>query len=223
MVALDCQNQRSKALVAYGDLHASNNGSALTGLGRVVTETAQKAAAKYGCRARAGKQLTQVSAPTLGKPRTVKPLVQAQGSCAALRELASTATESGTPSIMEYPADTQAPQLNCYLVTPANKPGYGLYAYYGAAAKDFLASEGRNLKEGYGPTRKDNDYSWATAKCPQSTQPAVFVLYRLYDRDTDTYPVRHYSAQFAASTVKAFADHEAKQRGCTDVQMASQP
>ncbi|MFH9961574.1 hypothetical protein ACH4PR_09350 [Streptomyces mirabilis] len=223
MVAIDCQNEKSKALVAYGDLYASSGGPALTGLGRVVTESAQKAAAKYGCRARAGKQLTQVSAPTLGKPRTVKPLAQAQGSCTALREPASTAAESGTPLIMEYPADTQAPQVNCYLVTPAKKPGYGLYAYYGAVAKDFLASEGRNLKEGYGPTHKDNDYSWATAKCPQSTQPAVFVLYRLYDRDTDTYPVRHYSAQFAASAVKAFADHEAKQRGCTDVQMASQP
>ncbi|MFK0022524.1 hypothetical protein [Streptomyces sp. NPDC090798] len=226
MVALDCKNQRGKALVAYGDLHASNgtnSGPALTGLGRVITETAQKAAAKYGCRVRAGKQLTQVSAPTLGNPRTVTPLAQAQGSCAALREQASTVVESGTPSVMEYAADTQAPQVNCYLVTPANKPGYGLYAYYGAAAKDFLASEGRNLKEGYGPTHKDNDYSWATAKCPQSTQPAVFVLYRLYDRDTDTYPVRHYSAQFAAAAVKAFADHDAKQRGCTDVRMASQP
>ncbi|WP_266700844.1 hypothetical protein [Streptomyces sp. NBC_01571] len=223
VVALDCQNQRSRALVAYGDLHASNNGPALTGLGLVITETAQKAAAQYGCRARTGKQLTQVSAPTLGKSLTAKPLAQAQGSCAALREPASAAAESGTPSIMEYPADTRAPQVNCYLVTPAKKPGYGLYAYYGAAAKDFLASEGRNLKEGYGPTHKDNDYAWATAKCPQSTQPAVFVLYHLYDRDTGTYPVRHYSARFAASAVTAFADHEAKQRGCTDVQMASQP
>ncbi|MFD5077516.1 hypothetical protein [Streptomyces sp. NPDC058371] len=223
MVALDCQNQRSKALVAYGDLYASDNGTALTGLGRVMTETAQKAAAKYGCRAKAGKPVTQVSAPTLGKPESAKPLTQAQGSCAALRELAPTAAKSGTPEAMEYPADAQAPQVNCYLATPDKKPGYGLYAYYGAAAKDFLASEGRHLKGGYGATQRDDDYAWATAKCSESTQSAVFVLYRLFDGDTDTYPVPHYSGKFATSAVKAFADHEAQQRGCTDVQLASQP
>ncbi|MGW4563135.1 hypothetical protein ACWEN3_12235 [Streptomyces sp. NPDC004561] len=52
---------------------------------------------------------------------------------------------------------------------------------------------------------------------PRSAQQAVFVLYHLYDRDTDSYPVPHYSASFARSALKAFAEHEAQRRGCTDV------
>ncbi|MFJ9814015.1 hypothetical protein ACIRU3_01845 [Streptomyces sp. NPDC101151] len=211
MVALDCVNQKSKALVAYGDLLGTSNSTTLTGLGRVTTETAREAAEKYGCQVKAGKRLTGVSPARLGKPDTAKPLQQAQGSCVALRGTA--AEESSPPEIMEYPADTEAPQTNCYLVTKAQKPGYGLYAYYGAAAKDF---------ESVAFAHSDNDYAWATAKCPQSTQEAVFALYRLYDRDTDSYPVPHFSASFAESALKAFAGHEAKQRGCTDVRIMSQ-
>lgn len=219
MVTLDCQNQKSKALVAYGDLYGSDSGSALTGLGRVTTETARKAAAAHGCEVKAGKQLTRVSAP--GGTDTAVPLKQTQGSCSALRDLAATATDSGTPSALETPSDARAPQVNCYLVTGAKKPGYGLYAYYGAAAKDFLTSQGSSLKEGYGATHEDKNYAWATATCPQSTQPAVFVLYLLHDRDTDTYPAGHYSASFAASALKAFAAGETKQRGCTDARTAT--
>jgi hypothetical protein len=219
MVTLDCQNQKGKALVAYGDLYGSDSGSALTGLGRVTTETAQKAAAAHGCQAEAGKQLTRVSAP--GKADTAVPLSQTRGSCSALRNLAATATDSGTPSALEEPSDARAPQVNCYLVTGAKKPGYGLYAYYGAAAKDFLTSQGSSLKEGYGAAHEDKNYAWATATCPRSTQPAVFVLYLLHDRDTDAYPAGHYSASFAASALKAFADGETKQRGCTDARVAT--
>ncbi|MCE0447512.1 hypothetical protein LT493_35300 [Streptomyces tricolor] len=69
MVALDCLNQKDKALVAYGDLYGAADGTALTGLGRVTTETARAAAGKYGCRARAGKPLTQVSTARLRHPR----------------------------------------------------------------------------------------------------------------------------------------------------------
>ena len=219
MVALDCVNQKDKALVAYGDLVGASDSTTLTGLGRVTTETARKAAEKYACQVKAGTRLAGVSTARLGKPGTAKPLRQAQGSCVALRDMA--AAETDTPEVMEYPADVDAPQTNCYLVTQDEKPGYGLYAYYGAAARDFLASEGRNLTDGYGPTHNDQDYAWATAKCPQSTEHAVFVLYHLYDRDTDTYPVRHYSASFAASALKLFAEHEAKRRGCSDVRMAA--
>ncbi|MFF1588772.1 hypothetical protein ACFVY0_11795 [Streptomyces sp. NPDC058286] len=223
MVALDCRNQKDKALVASGDLHGEPNSATLAGLGQVTTETAQKAAEKHGCQVKAGKRLTSVSLSRLGTPDTAKPLKQAQGSCASLRRLAPTAAENGVPEVMEYPADAQTPQVNCYLATPEKKPGYGLYAYYGGAAKDFLASEGDNLKKGRGPTYGDKEYAWATARCPESAQPAVFVLYHLYDRDTDTYPVAHHSAQFAASALKAFAGHEAKLRGCSDVQMTSRP
>jgi hypothetical protein len=218
MVALDCANQKNKALVAYGDLIGASDSTTLTGLGRVTTETAQKAAEKYACQVKGGTRLAGVSTARLGEPGTAKPLRQAQGSCVALRDMA--AAETDTPEVMEYPADANAPQTNCYLVTQAEKPGYGLYAYYGAAAKDFMTSEGRNLREGYGPTHSDQDYAWASAQCPQSAERAVFVLYHLYDR-TDTYPVRHYSASFAASALKLFAEHEAKQRGCSDVRMAA--
>jgi hypothetical protein len=223
MVALDCQNQKNKALVAYGDLHGEPNSATLAGLGRVTTETAQKAAEKHGCQVKAGERLTSVPPSRLGTPDTAKPLKQARGSCVPLRGLAPTAAGNGVPEVMEYPADAQTPQVNCYLATPEKKPGYGLYAYYGGAAKDFLTSEGDNLKAGRGPTYGDKEYAWATARCPRSAQPAVFVLYHLYDRDTDTHPVAHYSAQFAASALKAFADHEAKLRGCSDVQIASRP
>ncbi len=211
MVALDCANQRDKALVAYGDLYGASTGTALTGLGRVTTETARKAAGKYDCRVRAGKPLTHVSTARLGEPGTAKPLAQAQGSCAALRD---TAAGSGTPGIMEYPADPDAPQTNCYLVTGAKKPGYGLYAYYGAAAKDFESA-------GFGGP--DHDSVLATASCPRSTHEAVFALYRLYDRDTDSYPVPHYSAGFARTALKAFAGHEAAQRGCGKVRIVDVP
>ncbi|MEV0266283.1 hypothetical protein AB0I49_33750 [Streptomyces sp. NPDC050617] len=223
MVALDCVNQKNKALVAYGDFSGRSKDTTLTGLGRVTTETAQKAAAKYGCQVKAGEQLTDVSATRLGTPETSKPLKQAQGSCTALRGLAPEAAEGGVPEAMEYPADAQTPQVNCYLATPEKKPGYGLFAYYGASAKDFLASEGDRLKKGYDFTRGERDYAWATAQCPQSAQPAVFALYRLYDRDSDTYPISHYSAKFAESALKTFADHEAKTRGCSDVRMAPAP
>jgi hypothetical protein len=219
MVALDCVNEKGKALVAYGDLLGTSNGATLTGLGRVTTETAQKAAEKYGCRVKAGRRLTSLSTARLGTPDTAKPLQRAQGSCVALRGTA--AARNGTPEVMEYPADPDAPQTNCYLVTKGKKPGYGLYAYYGAAAKDFLVSEGSRLKEGYGPSHGDRDYAWATATCPRSAQSAVFVLYHLYDRDTDSYPVPHYSASFARSALQAFAGHEAQQRGCTDVRAMS--
>lgn len=211
MVMLDCVNQKNKALVAYGDLSGPENSTTMTGLGRVTSETAQKAAEKYGCQAKPGKQLTYVSTAELGKPGTAKPLAQAQGSCAALR--GTKAAQSGTPQIMEYPADADAPQTNCYLVTKDKKPGYGLYAYYGAAAKDFQSV-------GF---PSDKDWAWATAKCPQSSQEATFMIYRLYDTDTDTNPVAHYSAKFAKSALKAFADNEAQLRGCSDVHVSSVP
>jgi hypothetical protein len=221
MVALDCVNEKQKTLVAYGDLTGTSNDATLTGLARVTSETAQKAAEKHGCRVKSGKLITDASTSRLGMPDTAKPLAKAQGSCTALRKLASTAARNGTPEAMEYPADAHTPQVNCYLVTADKKPGYGLYAYYGAAAKDFLTSEGDKLKKGYGPTHSDKDYAWATAQCPQSAQPAVFVLYRLLDGDSDTHPIAHYSAEFATSALNAFADHEAQARGCSDVHMAS--
>ncbi|MEW2621194.1 hypothetical protein [Streptomyces sp. NPDC048106] len=221
MAALDCVNQQDKALVAYGDLLGTSDGTTLTGLGRVVTETARKTAEKHGCQVKAGKRLTGLSTARLGAPGTAKPLPRAQGSCAALR--GTDAARGDTPEIMEYPADPDAPQTNCYLVTKAKKPGYGLYAYYGASAKDFLASEGDQLEKGYGPTHGDRDYAWATATCPRTAQRAVFVLYHLYDGDTDTYPVPHYSASFARDALRVFAGHEAKQRGCTDVRMTARP
>ncbi|MGF1235800.1 hypothetical protein ACQSME_00875 [Streptomyces sp. 2-6] len=219
VVALDCRNDRNRALVAYGDLvqwpkDARTRESVLTGLGRVTTETARKAAAEHGCSAQAGERLTRVSLPSANAGTAARPLAQAQGSCVALRGLAGQASDAGTPGVLEYPADAHTPQVNCYLLTPAGKPGYGLYAYYGAVAEDFrsVASAPRG-----------DDYASATATCPQSDQEAVFVLYRLYDRDTDGYPVRHYSASFAGSALKAFADHEAKQRGCARVRMATTP
>ncbi|MCX3058708.1 hypothetical protein [Streptomyces beihaiensis] len=221
MVTLDCTNEKNKALVAYGDLYGASSSTALTGLGRVTTETAEKAAEKYGCHAKAGSRLTQVSVSQLGKPGSAKSLKAAQGSCAALRDLASTAVRNGVPDALEYPADAHTPQVNCYLTTPEKKPGYGLFAYYGAFAKDFLASQGDQLKKGFGPSHEDKDYAWATAQCPQSAQRAVFVLYHLYDRDTDTFPISHYSARFGNTALKAFAELEAKTRGCSDVRMAS--
>ncbi|MFI9255961.1 hypothetical protein [Streptomyces sp. NPDC053069] len=215
VVALDCQNNKNRALVAYGDLiqwpkDAKTRGPVLTGLGRVTTETAQKAAAQYGCHAQGGRQLTHVSLPSPRAETAPRRLAQARGSCAALRGLAGQASDAGTPGFVEYPADAYTPQVNCYLFTPGGKPGYGLYAYYGAVAKDF---ESLNL------TNRSDDYALATATCPQSGQEAVFALYHLYDRDTDGYPVRHYSASFAKTALKAFADHEAKQRGCTAPRM----
>ncbi|MBN0048245.1 hypothetical protein JS756_29875 [Streptomyces actuosus] len=221
MVALDCRNQKSKALVAYGDLYGETNSGTLAGLGRVTAETAQRAAQKHDCQVQAGEPLVKVSTAKLGDPDTAEPLKQAQGSCASLRDLARTAAQNGVPEVMEYPTDTHAPQTNCYLVTSQKKPGFGLYAYYGASAKDFLRSEGDQLKQGTGPIYGDKDYAWATASCPQSTQRAVFVLYHLYDRATDSPPITHYSAEFATSALKAFATHEAETRGCTDVRMAS--
>ncbi|POX62178.1 hypothetical protein C3492_18175 [Streptomyces sp. Ru62] len=106
-------------------------------------------------RVRAGKPLTHVSTARLGEPGTAKPFAQAQGSCAALRDTA--VAGSGTPGIMGYPADTDAPQTNCYLVTGAKKPAYGLYAYYGVAAEDFESA-------GFGGP--DHDFVLATASCP---------------------------------------------------------
>ncbi|KOV95298.1 hypothetical protein [Streptomyces sp. NRRL B-3648] len=212
MVALDCARQQGKALVAYGDLYGASDGTALTGLGRVTTETARKAAGKYGCRVRAGKPLTRVSTARLGEPGTAKPLARAQGSCAALRN--TPAAAGGTPGIMEYPADPDAPQTNCYLVTAAQKPGYGLYAYYGAAAKDYESA-------GYGGP--DHDSVLATAACPGAGHEAVFAVYHLYDRDTDSYPVPHWSASFARSALKAFAGHEAERRGCGKVRIMDRP
>ncbi|MET8766090.1 hypothetical protein [Streptomyces sp. NPDC004658] len=212
MVALDCANEKDKALVTYGDLYGASGGTALTGLGRVTTETARKAAGKYGCRVKAGKPLSKVSTARLGKPGTAKPLAQAQGSCVALRALS--VAGSGTPGIMEYPADPDAPQTNCYMVTGAEKPGYGLYAYYGAAAKDYEST-------GFGGP--DHDSVVATATCPRASHEAVFAVYHLYDRDSDSYPVPHYSASFARSALKLFAEHEAEQRGCDGVRIMDRP
>ncbi|WP_208033767.1 hypothetical protein [Streptomyces cyanogenus] len=208
MVVLDCAKQKDKALVAYGDLYGSSGGTAVTGLGRVTTETARNAAGKYGCEAKAGQPLTRVSTARVGKPGTAKPLGRAQGSCVALRD--TSVARSGTPWIMEYPADPGAPQTNCYLVTDAKKPGYGLYAYYGAAAKDFEST-------GFGGL--DHDSVVATAPCPRAGHEAVFAVYRLYDPDTRSEPVAHYSAPFARSALKAFAEHEAHQHGCGDVRI----
>lgn len=201
MVALDCRNQKDKALVAYGDLRGEPNSATLAGLGRVTTETARKAAEKHGCQVKAGKRLTSVSLSRLGTPDTAKPLKQAQGSCASLRQLAPTATGNGVPEIMEYPADGQTPQVNCYLATPEKKPGYGLYAYYGGAAKDFLASEGDNLKKGRGPTYGDKEYAWATARCRIRTARSVRAVppvrqgYRHIPGRSPLRPVRRFGSQ----------------------------
>ncbi|MGW1891688.1 hypothetical protein ACWCP6_15750 [Streptomyces sp. NPDC002004] len=218
IVALDCQNQKNKALVAQGDLvspprDGAKEGPVVTGLGRVTAETALKAAGKYGCKASAGGTLAHVTVPSRGRTGTTKSVQRAEGSCSAVRGLARQAAAAGVPDVMEYPADSRAPQVNCYYLTPAKKAGYGLYAYYGAMAKDFQASSTD------GSSSTDKGAVRATARCPQSAEPARFVLYRLYDRDTDTFPVRKYSAHFAETALKAFADHEAKQRGCTDVRM----
>ncbi|MEU5078991.1 MULTISPECIES: hypothetical protein [Streptomyces] len=220
MVALDCVNQRNKALVAYGDLLGAANSTTLTGLGQVTTETAREAAEKHGCQVEAGQRITGLSPGLLGRSGAAEPLLrQADGSCAALRD--TEAARNGTPDVLEYPADPDTPQVNCYLVTKAGKPGYGLYAYYGASAKDFLASEEAALKAATGPYG-EHDYTWATSTC-RSAQPAVFALYRLYDEDTGGYPVPHYSDSFARSALTAFAAHEAKQRGCGSVRTAAQP
>ncbi|NEB81492.1 hypothetical protein G3I40_40720 [Streptomyces sp. SID14478] len=211
-VALDCVNHKNKALVAYGDLYGTSDHAALTGLGQVTSETAAKAAEKYGCQAKTGKRITDVSTSRLGTPGTTgTPLKKAQGSCSALRGLAAEATRNGLTGAMEYPADTHAPQVNCYLTTASKKPGYGLYAYYGTMAQDFQAG---------GFPKFTEDFARATAKCPRSGQETVFVIYPLYDRDTESYPV-HYSAEFARSVLKSFAEHEATARGCSDVHMAS--
>ncbi|MFR9798683.1 hypothetical protein ACL02U_22720 [Streptomyces sp. MS06] len=219
VVALDCQNAKGKALLAYGDLirwpeDAEATGPVLTGLGRVTTETAQKAADKYGCLAKGGTRLTHVSEPTPPRSMAPRSLATAQGSCTGLRGIAGQAAEAGVPDAVAYPEDTDTPQVNCYLFTPDKKPGYGLYAYYGALAKDFQSSDS---------LEHTDDYASATAHCPRSAQEAVFVLYRLYDRETDSYPVTHYSDQFARAALKTFAAHEAKLRGCTGVHLASSP
>ncbi len=109
---------------------------------------------------------------------------------------------------------TRAPQTNCYLVTKDQKPGHGLYAYYGAAAKDFQSATSES---------DDKNRTLATAKCPRSSHEAVFAIYRLYDRDTDSYPVTRYSAEYAKSLLKTFAEHEAQLRGCTDVKAGRLP
>ncbi|MFJ4583854.1 hypothetical protein [Streptomyces echinatus] len=220
VVALDCRNDADRALVAYGDLvrwpeDAREKGPVLTGLGRVTTETAQQAAAKYGCRATGGRQLTQVKLPSSASGSAAPaPLARAEGSCVALRGLAGQASRAGTPAAAGYPTDTRTPQVNCFLLTAAGKPGYGLYGYYGAMAKDFRST---------GSAVPGDDRVTATAHCPGSAQEAVFVLYRLYDGDTGDPPVRHYSASFARSALKAFADHEAGQRGCTGVRLNPVP
>ncbi|GAA2452441.1 hypothetical protein ACFPFX_13540 [Streptomyces mauvecolor] len=226
-VALDCRNDRSKALVAYGSFAApgfapSKSAAALTGLGRVTTETARKTAAKYGCEASGGEKLTTVSSPPYGaRPNPAKPLGQSTGSCAALRTLAPMAAQHDVPQAMEYPADAQAPQVNCYLATPSTKPGYGLYAFYGTSAKMFRAGATRWLTS----PGEDRTYASAIAKCPQSTEPAAFVITHLLEVHGNdiTYPAPHYSPDFANTALKAFADHEAKQRGCTDVRMTAEP
>ncbi|WP_406508768.1 hypothetical protein [Streptomyces sp. NBC_00212] len=227
-IALDCHNDRNKALVAYGSFAppgGAPSGSAadLAGLGRVTAETAQKAAAKYGCQASGGERLTDVTLPPYGpKPDPTKPLDQSQGSCAALRGLAPTATQNGVQQAMEFPADAQAPQVNCYLATSSQKPGYGLFAFYGASAKAVRAG---GVPSSLKTPDEPRDYAWATAKCPQSTEPADFLITRLTEVNGNgvTYPVPHYSPDFANTALKAFVDNEAKQRGCTDVRMTAEP
>ncbi|MFE9372160.1 hypothetical protein ACFYM2_20665 [Streptomyces sp. NPDC006711] len=231
-VALDCRNDRGKALIAHGrfappGFAPSRSTAALTGLGQVTAETARKAAEKYGCRTSGGGKLSDVSAPPVGAGSyRAKPLGQSQGSCAALRDLAPTATPSGTPLAVEFPADTRAPQVNCYLATASQKPGYGLFAFYGATAKEFRTSAAaRSLKRLEGDLAEDKDSVWATAQCPQSAEPASFLLTRLQEVTASavTYPAPRSSPDFANTALKAFADGEAKQRGCTDVRMTTQP
>ncbi|MFI6054115.1 hypothetical protein ACIBCO_28995 [Streptomyces violascens] len=227
-VALDCRNDRSKALVAYGSFAApgfapSKSAAALTGLGRVTTEAARKTAAKYGCEASGGEKLTTVSSPPYGaRPNPAKPLGQSTGSCAALRGLAPTAAQNDVPQAMEYPADTQTPQVNCYLATASQKPGYGLFAFYGASAKALRTG---GVPSSLKAADEPRDYAWATAKCPQSTEPASFLITHLLEVHSDaiTHPVPRYSPDFANTALKAFADNEAKQRGCTDVRMTAEP
>ena len=164
-----------------------------------------------------------MSAPPVGAGhRPAKPLAQSQGSCAALRDLAPTATPSGTPQAVEFTADAQAPQVNCYLATASQKPGYGLFAFYGTTAKEFrMSAAARSLRQLEG----DKDSAWATAQCPRSPEPASFLITRLQEVTASavTYPVPRYSPDFANTALKAFADNEAKRRGCTDVRMTTQP
>ncbi|MEU6218370.1 hypothetical protein ABZ845_12750 [Streptomyces sp. NPDC047022] len=225
IVALDCRNQKNKALVVQGDLvsppqDTRREGTVADGLGRVTAETALKAAGRYGCEASGGGKLTQVRVPDRRTTGSTEPVEKAEGSCSAVRGLSRQATAAGVPDIMEYPADSRAPQVNCYLLTPGKKPGYGLYAYYGAVAKDFRVSS-----YGGGSRFTGKDTAWATARCPQYAEPARFALYRLHEpgTDRDAYSVRAYSADFAEAALKSFADDEAKRRGCTDVRMVSGP
>ncbi|MCX5382641.1 hypothetical protein [Streptomyces sp. NBC_00083] len=221
LVSLDCADDPAKSLVVTGTLTgpppgAQSDPAVLTGLGRVTAETALDAAGRHGCRTSGGQRLTRVTAPPYGTGRLPsEPLGRAAGSCSPLRSLASAAAHDGVPEAVEFPTDARAPQVNCYLATRAGaKAGYGLYAFYGTSAKAFR-------EKGGAPALKlpdePQDFASATAACPGSSEPATFLVTRLYDTDTRTYPVAHYSPDFANAALKAFADSETKRRGCDTV------
>lgn len=81
--------------------------------------------------------------------------------------------------------------MNRCLATSSKNPGHGLFAFYGASTKALRAG---GVPSSLKSPDEPRDYARATAKYPQSTEPASFLITRLLEvNGNDICPAAHYS------------------------------
>ncbi|MEC4019179.1 hypothetical protein [Streptomyces sp. H27-D2] len=236
-VALPCRNRKNESLLVDSRLssphlvtslfpsHRLGQSRIRAAFVRFTTETAMHAADKFGCEASEGKAIKEAPTDPLNLDgsrviaKSAQPLANTDGTCAPLRPLASAAAKAGVPKGMESPSQKNAPLTDCFLTTPDGEPGYGLSATYGAYAKIFREAGGPSNVHGKSGFPEKRNYAWATARCPGSTERALFTLWQVYDTAREETPVKKRSHKFELSALKAFAKHSTQQHGCSDLQL----
>ncbi|MFF3289259.1 hypothetical protein [Streptomyces sp. NPDC003023] len=192
---LDCAGQDASVVV-----HSSHRGDSAVGRSTIalVTATAARAARHWDCDAKPGGSLPAVPDQPEEKSR-----FEAEGTCAGIpmHDMDTIHWIKETPTAASSVLET------CVLgETEARAEElFQVNAHFGPLARAQHPDPETTRKAG-----GDEDYIWATAKCPGTSGRALFTIAATEYAHDD-------AEQFLRAALAAFADRSAKQHGCTDL------
>ncbi|WP_327391785.1 MULTISPECIES: hypothetical protein [unclassified Streptomyces] len=129
-----------------------------------------------------------------------------------------TAEPCSRPRSPAATATTPPSSLDCFLATPDGDPGYRLSATFGPYAKSYREAGDSSEIHGDAGFDKEESYARATARCPGSSQRALFTLWSVLD-SANQETITHPSPEFERAALAAFAKKPADQRGCADLRL----
>ncbi|MFC6061530.1 hypothetical protein [Streptomyces ochraceiscleroticus] len=219
-LVMECRNRKNDALFVNGNLlrgeHSAGAG-ARAAFARVTTETAARAAKRFGCKAASGTRITHIADPLSDEQRRVS---HAKGTCAALRPYSKEAEAAGLDAVRETAATRNAPVEDCFVGT-ADDPGtpsYRALALFGPYPR-MVRDAGDTTAFGNVGKSGKNHTAWATAKCPGSSDRALFTLGQIASANTSAGKRHYLPAQTEVDVLTAFAKDSADRHGCTDVRL----